>query len=136
MTSAIRFHARLASISNAPSEFRLLNGFPPMSFGLGSGDIEHHNTHTFMKWLDQDPRGKSPFCKHILSIIESIKEVEEELIENDQKAVIVILTDGDSATDGELTEVMKPLEDLPVWLVVRLCTDDQKVVRFWNELDK
>eukprot|EP00595_Chromulina_sp_UTEXLB2642_P002812 CAMPEP_0196768420 /NCGR_PEP_ID=MMETSP1095-20130614/42727_1 /TAXON_ID=96789 ORGANISM="Chromulina nebulosa, Strain UTEXLB2642" /NCGR_SAMPLE_ID=MMETSP1095 /ASSEMBLY_ACC=CAM_ASM_000446 /LENGTH=157 /DNA_ID=CAMNT_0042137973 /DNA_START=1716 /DNA_END=2189 /DNA_ORIENTATION=- len=30
---------------------------------------------------------------------------------------------------------MKPLETLPVWVVVKLCTDDERIVDFWNNID-
>jgi hypothetical protein len=33
-------------------------------------------------------------------------------------------------------DAMRDLEGLPVWIVVRLCTDDEAIVRFWNELDQ
>lgn len=31
---------------------------------------------------------------------------------------------------------MQQLQRLPVWLVVRLCTDDDNIVEFWNSLDE
>ena len=43
---------------------------------------------------------------------------------------MVIITDGE-ASDGDLLEAMKPLDDLPVLIVVKLCTDEQKVVDYW-----
>ena len=30
---------------------------------------------------------------------------------------------------------MRLLQDLPVWVVIRLCTDDDNVVKFWNNID-
>ena len=71
-----------------------------------------------------------------------------------QKAVVVIATDGtptdesgyatDFVTDA-FVKALRQLLDLPVWVVrvrvrvrwvvVRLCTDDEEVVDFYNSLD-
>lgn len=47
----------------------------------------------------------------------------------------VIASDG-AATDGDVADALRPLHDLPVWLVVRLCTDDDNVVNYWNRIDE
>lgn len=51
-----------------------------------------------------------------------------------QKVCVVIMTDGKS-TDGDLSAAMQPLKTLPVWTVVRLCTDEEAVVEYWNNID-
>ena len=30
---------------------------------------------------------------------------------------------------------MRPLQQLPVWIVIRLCTDEDKMVDYWNTVD-
>jgi hypothetical protein len=54
-----------------------------------------------------------------------------------QRVVIVIATDGlptDASKHG-FVETLRLLEGLPVWVVIRLCTDEDHVVSFYNDLD-
>jgi hypothetical protein len=57
---------------------------------------------------------------------------------------IVLATDGlpmsgdhrqSSSAKLEFVQALKSLEGLPVWVVIRLCTDDESVVEFYNDLD-
>jgi len=61
--------------------------------------------------------------------------MEADLRATGNKVAIIIMTDGE-ASDGDLAAAMKPLQQLPVWVVVRLCTDDEKVVNYWNSIDE
>jgi hypothetical protein len=51
-----------------------------------------------------------------------------------QKAALIIATDGESS-DGDVAAALRPLSQLPVWVVVRLCTDESNVVEYWNNVD-
>ena len=52
-----------------------------------------------------------------------------------KKAALVIFTDGE-ASDGDIAEALKPLHDLPVWVVIRLCTEEAGIVSYWTNIDK
>jgi hypothetical protein len=39
------------------------------------------------------------------------------------------------SSDGDVAAALKPLEKLPVWVVIKLCTDDDAVVDYWNNID-
>ena len=58
-----------------------------------------------------------------------------QLRDQNQKVVVIICSDGES-TDGDIAETMKPLQDLPVLVVVRLCTDEDEIVQYWNSIDE
>ncbi len=60
---------------------------------------------------------------------------EEELKSSGQKAVVVICTDGESS-DGDLVEAMQPLTKLPCMIIVALCTDEAKIINYWNSIEK
>ncbi len=134
LTESLKFHASLANATASPCEFRLLNGAPPIVLGLSDGQ----NTarfNTLMSHFDGAPFGGTPLCSHIRQITEAIRGMESQLRARNQKALVVIATDGE-ASDGDLTAALRPLKNLPVWVFVRFCTSEHNIVRYWNDIDK
>lgn len=133
LTDAIRFHAGLVHAAEVPCEFRLLNDHPPVTIGVG-GDGGDAAYEQFLGILDRSPTGGTPLCHHIREVTKEIGALATSLRANGHKAVVIIATDGESS-DGDLAQAMAPLQNLPVWVVVRLCTDEDKVVNYWNSID-
>lgn len=141
LCQSIRFHAELAHYSKgaAPCSFRMLNrgGGCPIDIGVGGrvtvGDASP--LARFLRQLEEPPRGATPLCSHISAVVEQIKARESELRSNNQMACIVIATDG-VPSHGYLNEAMRPLKNLPVWIVLRLFTSDKAVVKYWNTLEE
>jgi hypothetical protein len=75
--------------------------------------------------------GGTPLCSHITQVVDQLRVMEPVLRANAQKAVVIIVTDGE-ASDGDVMQALRPLQDLPAWLVIRLCTNEAEVVRSWN----
>ena len=133
LTNTLHFLAEISEEAGAPSEFRLLNGADPVLVGLGDDNGEGLS---FCKEVLQDPpAGTTPLCAHITCVVSAIKAMSKSLKSAGQKAAVIILTDGE-ATDGSVTECLKPLEKLPVLMVVRLVTDAPAVVKYWDNIDK
>lgn len=134
LTEALKFHAKLAKDLDVPTEFRLLNGSKPIEIGGKNGD-NRKSYDDFIALLSKSPGGGTPLCRHIREITAKIKAMAHKLRETGQRAVLMIATDGESS-DGDIAEAMAPLKDLPVWVVLKLCTDDEKVVKYWNKIDE
>lgn len=90
------------------------------------------------------PGGVTPLTSHILEIHREISAMAPSLRANGQRVVIQIATDGlPSDLQGysgqrhkdEFVQALRHLEGLPVWVVIRLCTDEEDVVSFYNDLD-
>lgn len=76
-----------------------------------------HPIHLLVQIFEEEsPAGQTPLCHHIHEVIECIKLQENELRATGRKACVVIATDGES-TDGNLVDAMRPLQNLPVWVV-------------------
>ena len=84
--------------------------------------------------LNEGPGGGTPLCRHIREVVADVRAMEQQLRAHGQKACVLIASDGE-ASDGNVAEAMQPLKDLPVWVLVRLCTDDDRVVQYWNNID-
>ena len=84
--------------------------------------------------LEGEPRGGTPLCHHVREVTKQISAIAPELRAAGKKAALIICTDGE-ASDGDIAAALKPLHDLPVWVVIRLCTDHDEIVGYWNNVD-
>lgn len=131
---AMKFHLNIARAANAATEFRLLNASTPLLIGTRDPESDE-NYHKFLSILGGQPGGGTPLCRHIREIVAKIRILEPKLRARKQKACVIIATDGESS-DGDIAAAMRPLANLPVWVVVRLCTDEESIMNYWNTIDK
>ena len=91
------------------------------------------------------PGGCTPLTDHILAIHAEIEAMLPELRARGQKVAVIIATDGlptddqgygGKAHQDQFVNALRMLEGLPVWVVIRLCTDEEDVVSFYNDLDQ
>ena len=137
---AILWHATLAANLGAPTEFRLLNA--PIAAGGGRYQVLQCGTREpadeiaqVQEMLRTDPFGRTPLCEQLSQVVGRVKEEEARLRTQGLRALVIVASDGE-ATDGSVSEAMRPFRDLPVWTVVRLCTDEDSVVEYWNSVDE
>jgi hypothetical protein len=141
LRETVNFHGRLADVMGSATEFRLLN--PPLGgqqyvhiggdggAGAGAGG---EALDMLLATMMTDPSGRTPLCGHLQYVHDQIVAQAGALRQHGQKAVLVIATDG-VATDGDLAQMLRSFEQLPVWVVVRLCTDEDEIVEYWNNID-
>ena len=166
LTDTIHWHATLAARLRAPTTFVLLNppgNGEPQSCRVGyerdkrwlhrghdsiycdpaDGSITHtvdedsaeFEVERLKNMLASGPGGKTPLCAAVTSVCGVLARRAPELRARGRKACVVIASDG-AATDGDVHAALAPLRDLPVWVIVRLCTDEEKVVNYWGRVDE
>lgn len=157
LKETVLYHAQLAALLEAPTKFVLLN--PPTTNPATS----HNNSSTgFLKpcpqemsiaergreWIDDDmedfmenftnvhPSGATPLTTHLQRMYESLLHVES-------KIVLVLATDGkptDSfgysspTVDREFEASLRKVQS-KAWVVIRLCTDDEHVLNYYQKFD-
>ena len=148
----VRYHAQLSGLLECPTQFRMLNP-PNPNVGPPLFKIAHQSLKPIPEQVreamnvisNEVPYGVTPLTRHILEIRDYITaELLPTLLQCRQRVAIIIATDGtptnERGTGGEFEQsefvsALRSLEGLPVWVVIRLCTDDDDVVDFYNEID-
>lgn len=65
LAASLQFHSGLAAAAGAPTEFRLLNGAPPIMIGDSN---DPNNLSTFQALLEGSPSGGTPLCRHVREV--------------------------------------------------------------------
>lgn len=147
----VEYHAQIAALLQAPTVFRLLNDpgrmAGPQQFSVaerGTDFVEEDLNIALNTIKNVSPSGVTPLSEHVREIRANVMVMEESLSQMGQKVVIVLATDGlpsnahgvsSTHTQTEFIHALRSLEGLPIWIVIRLCTDEEKVVEFYNDID-
>ena len=113
------------------TEFRLLNNGIPITIG---GPNSNDGYERLLQLLNDSPNGDTPLCRHVNDVVSKITPLAPSLRATGKKVKVIIATDGE-ASDGNLADAMRPLKNLPVWIVVRLCTSVSSINNYWAEID-
>ena len=151
LQGTIEYHAQMAALLQAPTIFRLLNNpgavVRPQQFAVatrGSEYIDADLSTALSTIMNASPGGVTPLVHHIREIQQEVAAMAPALTARGQRVAIVLASDGlptdERGIGGEMQkrlfiDAMRTLEGLPVWVVIRLCTDDEQVVSFYNDLD-
>lgn len=150
LQETIEYHAEMSGLMEATSFFNLMNspidpGVPKLfSVAADANNIPHEVVTAKRSIRKCQPFGPSPITPLLTKIRDTIAVSTDQLRENGKKAVIVLATDG-LPTDShgtysvnaaqEFMDVLFSMMHMPIWVVIRLCTDDPEVCKFYNALD-
>jgi len=151
MVETVDYHAQLAALVQAPTTFRLLNDpgrvAGPQQFSVadkGVSSIDNDLAVAQQTMCNAQPGGVTPLIQHLHEIRSEIAAMDPQLRASGTKVAIILATDGlptdtqgyhNSSVKHQFDQALRQLEGLPVWIVVRLCTDEDAVVEYYNNLD-
>jgi hypothetical protein len=153
LKETIEYHVQMAALIQAATTFRLLNNpgmhVGPQEFsvaerGIDSNIIEDDVALARRVMSNASPTGVTPLTSHLQAIRQRLIMDADELNSRGERLTVVLATDGLPTNEqgiggyqerNEFTEALRSLQGLPVWIVIRLCTDEDDVVEFYNSID-
>jgi hypothetical protein len=159
LQDTVLYHAEVSATMGSHTCFRLLNDPGRVvggsraqvivgSLGVnGSGhkiNVKDEVLNVRRMMMTTRPYGCTPLTEHIRAMEFEIREMLPKLQASGKRIAVILATDGlpsDAQGYGgpevtqEFIESLRALEGLPVWMVIRLCTDEDDVTEFYNNLD-
>ena len=150
LTQMVIQQVEIAASLKLFTEFRFLNdpgsSVGSQTFAVGTGGrVQQEIINARNLMLKSKPTGSSPIQVPLRIVAERIRQIRKQLVLSGRRVTVVIVTDGvptdedgsdsNPAAEDDFMDALRGLEGLPVWVVVRLCTSEKRVVDYWNNLD-
>merc|ERR1711972_555953 len=127
-----------------PCEFVLLNSSGRGIEGRDLVTVDAHHAaaeqqiNSLRKMLQNSgPGGRTPLGARVREIGARLSAQKEHLADHGQKVYLVLVTDGRPDDDSEfMRELRHVMNNLPVMVVVRLCTNEDPVVDYYNQVEE
>eukprot|EP00443_Scrippsiella_acuminata_P056656 CAMPEP_0115470064 /NCGR_PEP_ID=MMETSP0271-20121206/51806_1 /TAXON_ID=71861 /ORGANISM="Scrippsiella trochoidea, Strain CCMP3099" /LENGTH=490 /DNA_ID=CAMNT_0002897189 /DNA_START=62 /DNA_END=1531 /DNA_ORIENTATION=+ len=152
-------HAAWNAKIGTPCEFILLNppSHPERREGVDFASVDtssssrqeaEQQVDTVRNMLDRiNPGGVTPIADRLDELHRRISQQKQELVNLGQRVILVLVTDGlpTTASSGMstnadkhrlVTTLRRLTTDLPVFVIVRMVTDDNSVVDYYNSVDE
>jgi len=135
--------SNIAVALNARTDFVLLNPRPEGQHFTVANNSDYNVTSGIpcdlnkMRTVMATPPGQgTPLTEAVQKIITMLSPVADKMNAHGQQAVVVLATDGLPNHADSFVHAVQELQRLPVWLIVRLCTNEANVVEYWDDIDK
>jgi len=150
LQETMKFHLSVATDLQAPCTLRLLN---PGHDGSQVLDCSDANPEVFGSQVNAarstimqtHPGSGTPLSAHLHQVHHRIQSLAPTLRAQGQRVCVVLATDG-LPTDNPhhvhggpkeaFRKALNSLSGLPVWVVIRLLTDEDDIVEYYNDLDQ
>ncbi|EOD16195.1 hypothetical protein EMIHUDRAFT_124223, partial [Emiliania huxleyi CCMP1516] len=142
---AVVMAATVSETLGARTDFQLLNPTPAgQTFSVCAGGGSHLpvpagvacDVPRLKQVMGDSPRGTTPLTEAVEKILANLSPAADKLRAHGQQVVVVLATDGLPNDASSFLAALQRLQRLPVWMVVRLCTDEDSVVDYWSNLDR